>query len=106
MKTKGTSFPKTVFYVRAFTDCSNIYFFLNPSCTDTSLTLRDIPIMLTIIYSGHVHYSSHKQQKKEEVLKLFSQKDGKARMILAIAGFSMGADCPDVQRDRMVLSRW
>ena len=53
MKTKGTSFPKTVFYVRAFTDCSNNYFEMQ-----AGQILWDIPIMLTIIYGGHVHCSS------------------------------------------------
>ena len=75
MKTKGTSFPKTVFYVRTFTDCSNIYLFRNASWTDTSLTLRDIPIMLTRSCSLQFRQSN----KKKEVLELFSKKDGKVR---------------------------
>ena len=36
------------------------------------------------------------KQQKKGVLKLFSQKDGKVRMILVIAGFGMDVDCPDV----------
>ncbi len=36
--------------------------------------------------------------KKEEVLKLFSEPDGKLRLVIATTAFGLGIDCPDIRR--------
>lgn len=94
---KRGRFPKTVIYVRTFADCSNVYILLKHKL---GKFFTDPPG-----YPNHADYllidmftAVQTREKKDEVLRLFTQKGGKLRMILATTAFGMGVDCPDIRR--------
>ena len=94
---KRTSFPKTVIYVRTYSDCSSIYMLLKHKM-GSSFTeppgypnLSDFRLvdMFTAVLTA---------EKKEQVLQSFAKSDGKLRLIVATTAFGMGVDCPDIRR--------
>lgn len=97
LKTKRTSFPKTILYVRTYTDCSNMYMVLKrkmgsemtepPGCPNVS-GYRLIDMFNRALTEG----------KKEEVLSMFSRKDTTLRLVIATTAFGMGVDVADVRR--------
>ena len=68
LNAKWIEFPKTVIYVRKYSDCSNIYMLLNVLTLD-----------------------------KREVLQSFS-KPGILRIVIATTAFRMGIDCPEIRQ--------
>lgn len=96
-KAKQATFPKTVIYVRTYTDCSNIYmllkqtlgkFFTDPPGYPNHRDYRLIDMFTAVLT----------REKKEEVLELFTRANGQLRLVIATTAFGMGVDCPDIRR--------
>ena len=96
LKAKRTSFPKTILYVRTYTDCSNLYMVLKrkmgseitepPGCPNVS-GYRLIDMFNRALTEG-----------KKEVLSMFGGKDTSLRLVIATTAFGMGVDIEDVRR--------
>ena len=90
-------FPKTIIYVRTYTDCINMYLAIKgkigDGCTEPpgypNLAQYRIIDMFTRVLTS---------DKKEEVISLFSQPGGKLRLIIATSAFGMGIDIPDIHQ--------
>ena len=92
-----TSFPKTVVYVRAYSDCSSVYMLLKHKM---GIAFTEPP--------GYPNLSGYRlvdmftavltTEKKEEVLQSFVKSDGNLRLVIATTAFGMGIDCPDIRR--------
>ena len=94
---KRGAFPKTVIYVRTYSDCSGIYMLMKAKLGSRFTEPPDYPHvskfrvidMFTRVLTT---------DKKEQVLQSFSEKDGVLRLIIATTAFGMGIDCPDIRR--------
>ena len=91
------NFPKTIIYVRTYTDCIEIYMqikqkmgsgFTEPPNYPNVVGFRLVDMFSRVLTTA----------KKEEVLASFSQKGGNLRLVIATTAFGMGVDCPDIHR--------
>ena len=91
------AFPKTIIYVRTYTDCIDIYLqmktkmghaFTEPPTYPNAVGFRLVDMFTRVLTS----------EKKDEVLASFSQKKGTLRVVIATTAFGMGVDCPDIYR--------
>ncbi len=94
---KRTSFPKTVIYVRAYSDCSSVYMLLKCKMGIAFTEPPGYPNLsgfrLVEMFSAGLT-----TEKKEEVLESFAKSGGKLRLVIATTAFGMGIDCPDIRR--------
>ena len=95
LKQKRLLFPKTVIYVRSYSDCSKINMLLRrklgPSFTEPAgcpnVTGYRIIDMFTRVLT----------EEKKEVLQSFSVVGGILRLVIATTAFGMVIDCPDIR---------
>ena len=96
LNAKRIEFPKTVIYVRKYSDCSNIYMllkkkrgsnFTEPAGSPNLTGFRLIDMFSRVLT----------MDIKEEVLQSFS-KPGVLRIVIATTAFGMGIDCPDIRQ--------
>ena len=87
--TKRMNFPKTIVYVRTYTDCYKIYSLMNKKL---GLAFTDPPGYPNIAGYRLADVFSRVQtaEKREEVLQLFSEGDGRLRFLIATTAFRMG----------------
>ena len=94
---RRTLFPKTVIYVRSYSDCSGIYMhlkrvmgsaFTEPEGSPNLAGFRLVDMFSRVLTND----------KKDEVLQSFSQKDSVLRLVIATTAFGMGIDCPNIRR--------
>ena len=94
---KRIAFPKTVIYVRSYSDCSNIYLLLKkklgPNFTEPPGYPNMTGFRLIDMFSRVLT-----QGKKDEVLQSFSKAGSLLRLIIATTTFGMGIDCPDIRK--------
>ena len=94
LKAKRTSFPKTILYVRTYTDCSNVYMVLKRKMGSEMTEPPGCPNV-----SGYRLFNrALTEEKKEEVLSMFGRKDTTLRLVIATTAFSMGVDIQDIRR--------
>ena len=88
-------FPKTVVYVRSYSDCSKIYMSLKEKVRAEftepqgcpNVTSHRIVDMFTRVLTT---------EKKDEVLHSYSEIGGNLRLVIATTALGMGIDCPDL----------
>ena len=94
---KRRRFPKTVIYVRKYRDCSRIYLLLKKMLGEDIIEPPGYPnvakFRLIDIFS-----SVMTSDKKDHVLKLFSESGSILRLLIATTSFGMGIDCQDIRR--------
>lgn len=97
LMSKRTYFPKTIIYVRKYTNCSGIYMILKKSMGAEFTEPPGYPniagFRLVDMFTKVLTID-----KKEEVLKCFSKLGGNLRLVIATTSFGMGIDCPDIRR--------
>ena len=95
--TKRVLFPRTVVYVRSYSDCSGIYMqlkrymgsaFTEPEGSPNVTGFRLIDMFSRVMTN----------EKKDEVLQSFSKTDSVLRLVVATTAFGMGIDCPNIRR--------
>lgn len=94
---KGRNFPKTVIYVRKYTDCYGIYLLLKRSLGKAITEPPGFP-HLSKFRILDMFSSVLTDEKKEQVLHLFSIPQGTLRLLIATTSFGMGIDCRDIRR--------
>ena len=94
---KRTEFPKTVIYVRRYIDCSRIYMMLKRAMGVGFMEPPGYPYL-----SGHRLVDMFTRvltlDKKEELVKSFSEVDGNLRLVIATTAFGMGIDCSNIRQ--------
>lgn len=99
IKEMGRSYPKTILFVRQYSDCSDLYQLIKSKMGD-SFTEPPGPG-----YPDHskfrvveMYTSVNTVGKKEQVLETFKSQSGKIRLIIATTTFGMGIDCADISK--------
>ena len=97
LRSRGVLFPKTVVYVRTYSDCCDIYMSLKhklgpditePSNYPNTEEFRVLDMFTRVLTA----------EKKDSVLANFAQRNGKLQLLIATTAFGMGVDCPDIRR--------
>lgn len=95
---KRTGFPKTVVYVRKFNDCETIYQHLKRLLGISITEPPGYPYYISKFRLVDMFTSVFTPDKKEDVLRLFSEPGGTLRLLIATTSFGMGIDCQDIRR--------
>lgn len=96
LKEQRITFPKTVLYVRTYTDCCSVYMLVKGKLGSAFTEPPGCPNV-----AGHRLVDMYTRvltvEKKEEVLCTFSKSDTSLRLVIATSAFGMGVDCPDIR---------
>lgn len=90
---KHTEFPKTVIFIRQYSDCSDLYLMLRHklgSAFSEPPGYQDVSQFRMVEMYSHVLTS----EKREQVLSSFTKADSKLCLIIATTAFGLGIDCP------------
>ena len=94
---KHTEFPKTVIFIRQYSDCSDLYLMLRHklgSAFSEPPGYQDVSQFRMVEMYSRVLTS----EKREQVLSSFTKVDSKLRLVIATTAFGLGIDCPDIRR--------
>ena len=95
LQRKRKTYPKTIFFCRTYSNCSDVYseliHHLGNDKTDPSGYLNLLEYRLFTMYTR-----VSTDAMKKAVLSLFAQYHATLRIVIALTGFSVGIDCSDI----------
>ena len=95
---KRTGFPKTIVYIRKFRDYETIYGHLKKTLGASITEPPAYPYHISKFRLVDMFTSVLSVDKKEQVLKLFTEPEGNLRLLVATTSFGMGIDFPDTRQ--------
>lgn len=90
-------YPKTVVFVRRYTDCSDLYLTIEKAMGKTILDPPESPA-LGQFRMVDIYTRVSTTKKKESILESFSKVNSTLRLVIATTSFGMGIDSPDIRR--------
>ena len=97
LKKLRNSFPKTLIYVRTYTDCYGLYMLLKKKLGRHFTEPEGYPNMYGYRLIDMFNRAMT-PAKKEEVVKCFCERDTTLRVVIATTAFGLGIDCPDIRQ--------
>ena len=97
LKAKRRNYPKTVIFVRTYSDCCTLYLTIRKNMGRDILEPIGSPEMSQFLLVD-VFSRVCTQKKKEQILESFKVLNGVLRLIIATSAFGMGVDCPSIRR--------
>ena len=90
-------FPKTLIFCRKYSDCTNLYLQIR-NVMDVNFTEPPGKPDIHAFRLCDMFHSAATSVMKERVLKTFSAKDSKLRVVIATTAFGLGIDIPDIRQ--------
>ena len=87
VRSKRTSFPKTVIYVRAYSNCCGVYTLPKHKVLDLLNRQATLICLLVDMFTAILT-----TERKEEALESLSMNDGKLCLVITTTAFGMGID--------------
>ncbi|SMN01270.1 ATP-dependent DNA helicase RecQ [uncultured Candidatus Thioglobus sp.] len=97
LRIKRSSYPKTVIFVRSYTDCCTIYLGFRREMGKEILDPLGAPEMSQFLLVD-VFTRVNTQEKKEQVMASFKVVESTLRIVIATTAFGMGVDCPNIHQ--------
>ena len=97
LKSKRKTYPKSVIFVRTYSDCCTLYLAIRKIMGQVILEPLDAPELSEFLLVD-VFTSVSTPGKKEEMICSFKAENSTLRVIIATSAFGMGVDCPNIRK--------